>query len=252
MEHLILNWNYFLKPFKKLFKNVNKESYLVLFGMLYATIFFCSFIMGYKTIDLYGRILCSSVLIFPLLFPLNDSITELFDAKISYNMIIAIIICEFLFSIITYGLARLPSPTGWQAQEMYPILTSGFIHIAIADSISLSIGFIANTYVLSKWGIKLFGKSFFLRSFGCTAIGELLFTISTNFITFNFLSTANIADTLNIIVSDYFIKVAYSFLICIPNAFIVNKLRKIMENSNISVLPTNVIPFNTIKARYRT
>ncbi|MBA3284988.1 MAG: VUT family protein, partial [Nitrosopumilus sp.] len=154
------------KKIDKNFRELDKSAYLLLIGMLYATIFFCSFIMGYKTVDLYGRILCSSVFIFPLLFPLNDSITELLDARTSYFMIIAIIICEFLFSFITYGLARLPSPLNWQNQELYPLLTSGFIHIAIADSIALAIGFFANTYILDKRGIKWFGRSFFLRSLG--------------------------------------------------------------------------------------
>lgn len=241
------------QKFLNSFNALDKGSYLILIGMLYATIFFCSFIMGYKTIEVYGRILCSSVLIFPLLFPLNDSITELLDARTSYFMIIAIIICEFMFSFITYGLARFPSPIGWLHQEMYPQLTSGFIHIAIADSISLAIGFFANTYVLEKWGIKWFGKSFFLRSLGCTAIGELLFTISTNLITFNFFSVANIFDTVNIIISDYLLKMIYSFLICIPNAFIVNRLKKVLpKKTHQKTLFENVISIDRISGKYRT
>ncbi len=208
--------------------------------------------MGYKTVEIYGRILCSSVFIFPLLFPLNDSITELLGAKISYFMIVAIIICEFLFSFITYSLAHLPSPLHWQNQELYPLLTTGFIHIAIADSISLAIGFFANTYVLDKWGIKWFGSGFFSRSLGATAIGELLFTISTNLITFHFLSSANLADTINIIISDYILKMGYSFLICIPNAFLVNKVKKYFPRKEDDIKDTNVIPINQINVRYRT
>lgn len=163
---------------------------------------------------------------FPLLFPINDSLTEIFGEKTSYLMIIATIICEFLFSYITYFLASLPSPALWKNQEIYPVLTSGFLHIAVADSISLAIGFFANTYVLARWGVKIFGKGFFIRSLGATAVGELLFTISTNLITFHYFSVANIWETSNIIISDYVLKMIYSLIICIPNAFVVYKVKK--------------------------
>lgn len=241
----------FLKQISAYFSGIDKGAYLVLLGMLYATIFFCSFIMGYKTVDLYGRILCSSVFIFPLLFPINDSITELLGAKVSYLMIIAIIFCEFTFSLITHALAVLPSPSHWQNQEIYPLLTAGFIHIAIANSISLAIGFFTNTYILDKWGIKWFGTGFFRRSLGATALGELLFTISTNLITFHVLSTASLIDTTNIIVSDYILKMAYSIFICIPNAFLVSLIKKQMKKEDL-ISDKKVIHLSKIRVRYRT
>lgn len=242
---------HFIKKIVAYFSNIDRGAYLVLIGMLYATIFFCSFVMGYKTVDLYGRILCSSVFIFPLLFPINDSITELLGAKTSYLMIVAIIFCEFMFSFITYALAILPSPSHWQNQEIYPLLTTGFIHIAIADSISLAIGFFANTYVLDKWGMKWFGSGFFRRSLGATAVGELLFTISTNLITFHILSTENLMDTTNIIISDYILKMAYSFIICIPNAYLVSLIKKHLKKED-TIKDRKIIPLNEIRVRYRT
>ncbi|CZQ03387.1 conserved hypothetical integral membrane protein [Legionella pneumophila] len=209
--------------------------------------------MGYKTVDLNGRILCASVFVFPLLFPINDSLTEIFGEKTSYLMIIATIICEFLFSYITYFLASLPSPALWKNQEIYPVLTSGFLHIAVADSISLAIGFFANTYVLARWGVKIFGKGFFIRSLGATAVGELLFTISTNLITFHYFSVANIWETSNIIISDYVLKMIYSLIICIPNAFVVYKVKKII-NANCTNKETayNVMNINQLRTKYRT
>lgn len=245
--------NFVFSKIYRYFKSIDRGSYLVLLGMLYATIFFCSFVMGYKTIELHGSILCASVFVFPLLFPLNDSITEILGSRISYFMIFSIIVCEFLFSYITYSLAILPSPQNWQNQEIYPLLTSGFLHIAIADSISLFIGFITNTYVLDKWGIRLFGSSFFMRSLGCTAIGELLFTISTNLITFHYYSQANLLETSNIIISDYLFKMIYSFGICVPNAYLVKKIKKmLLKNNEVEFINENIIPMNQRRVKYRT
>ena len=235
------------------FKELDKGCYLIVIGMLYITIFFASFVMGYKTVDLNGRILCASVFVFPLLFPINDSLTEIFGKKTSYLMIIATIICEFLFSYITYFLASLPSPALWKNQEIYPLLTSGFLHIAVADSISLAIGFFANTYVLARWGVKFFGKSFFMRSLGATAVGELLFTVSTNLITFHYYGVANIWETSNIIISDYFLKMIYSFFICIPNAIMIYKIKKLINASNNNNENSyNVMNINQLRTKYRT
>ena len=233
------------------FYSIDRSVYFILLGMLYATIFFCSFVMGYKTVALYGRILCSSVFIFPLLFPLNDSITELLGAKISYFMIISIIICEFMFSFITYILAGLPSPPHWHNQEIYPLLTTGFIHIAIANSISIAIGFFTNTYILDKWGIKWFGKGFFSRSLGATAVGELLFTVCTNLITFHILSTASFMDTTNIIVSDYLLKMGYSFIICIPNAYLVGKIKRNLHKED-TTQDKKIFHITQTRVKYRT
>lgn len=242
-----------INSLRRLISKLDKECYLIVIGMLYITLFFASFVMGYKTVDINGHLLCASVFVFPLLFPINDSLTEIFGAKTSYLMIIATIICEFLFSYITYFLASLPSPLLWKNQEIYPVLTSGFLHIAVADSVSLAIGFFANTYVLDKWGFKFFGKGFFMRSLGATAVGELLFTISTNFITFRFFSAASIWDTTNIIVSDYILKMIYSIVICIPNALLVIKVKSIMKSNNTSdYISGNIKEFTPLKPKYRT
>lgn len=231
---------------------IDRDSLLIFIGMLYTTIFFSSFILGYKGVQIGGGILCASVFIFPLLFPINDSISELISPRASYFLIIFIIICEFLFSLVTYCIALLPSPTHWDNQSIYPILTSGFLHIAIADSISLAIGFFANTYIFSKWGLKIFGTGFFRRSLGATAIGELLFTISTNFITFHGLGNAGLLDTLNIIGSDYAFKMLYSLLICIPNAYFVQRIKKLKYAEHTKQTQnTNVFALKLTEPSYR-
>lgn len=248
-----MNNNLYQKSLSLLSK-VDKEFYLIAIGMIYITIFFSSFVMGYKTVEFHGHLLCASVFVFPLLFPINDSLAELLGSKTAYLMIIATIICEFMFSYLTFILASMPSPSHWKNQEIYPLLTSGFIHIAIADSLALALGFFANTYFIGKWGVKLFGRGFFIRSLGATAVGELLFTVSTNLIAFNILGSATLTDTFNIIFSDYIFKMAYSFVICVPNAYIVFKIKQLMNKTDDAGqnLGDNILDISKLKLRYRT
>lgn len=215
-------------------KKFMRDITLIGIGMFYMTLFFSSFVMGYKAISYSGHIICSSVLIFPLLFPINDSISEVLDKRATYLMILITIICEYLFSSVTYLLASCPSPAHWEHQDIYNILTSGFLKISVADSISLSIGFVANTYVFNRWGLKVFGKGFFRRSLGATAIGELFFTISTNFLAFLVFGKASTEDTFSIIIFDYIFKMGYSVIICIPNAIFVGWIKSKMQINETS------------------
>ncbi|MCW8451908.1 VUT family protein [Legionella quinlivanii] len=234
--------------------NVKKESmsfYLIIIGMIYSTIFFTSFVMGYKVISIHSHILCSSVFIFPFLFPINDALTELFGAKTTYIMILTTIGCEFFFGVATYLLASMPSPPTWDNQELYSTLTTGFLHIAFADSLSLAVSFFLNSYYINKWGLKLGGRKFFYRSIGATAIGELVFTVMTNLITFNSFNVANISDTYNIILSDYLLKMIYSLIICIPNAMMVNWIKAKLSQSNDVNASENVISITNARVRYR-
>ena len=211
----------------------NRDFFLVLIGMIYITIFFSSFVMGYKTVKLFNHTFCASIFVFPLLFPINDSISEILGKKTSYYMIIFTVFCEILFTSVTYFLASLPSPENFPNQEIYKTLTSGFYHIIIANSIALTLGFFSNTYFLNKWGKKFYGKNFFIRSLAATGIGEIIFTVITNFIAFYFFNKTSILNTIDIILSDYLFKFVYSFFICIPNALLVNKIKNIINNKSL-------------------
>lgn len=65
------------------------------------------------------------------------------------------------------------------------------------------------------------------------------------------LSTANLMDTTNIIISDYILKMAYSFIICIPNAYLVSLIKKHIQKEDI-IKDRKIIPLNGIRVRYRT
>jgi len=195
------------------------DKLIVLLSMLYMSLFLASLTVAYKIVAFGHELYCASILIFPLLFPLSDALSEIYGASIAKSMIWYTILCEAIFVLLTNIAIHLPSPSSFQHQAEYNFLVGGFIHVLLANAISLYFSFYLNIFFLNKWKILLKGKYFYLRSLGATAIGEISYTILTNIIAyFGILSWPEI---FNIIFSDYIVKLIYSVIIAYPAAFLV-------------------------------
>ena len=214
---------------------------IVLLSMLYMALFIASMTVGYKIVIFGKQLYCASILIFPLLFPLSDALSEIYGARIAKSMIFYTIICEIIFVALTNIAISLPSPATWHHQNSYNFIIGGYIYILSANSIAMIVSFYLNVYLINKWRIMLDGKYYFLRSLGATAIGEISYTIITNIITyFNMLP---FGDILNIIFSDYLFKLLYSVVILYPSSLIVvyvrSKYGMIRYSENFTPFKTN-------------
>lgn len=217
---------------------------IVLLSMIYMALFIASMTVGYKIVIFGKQLYCASILIFPLLFPLSDALSEIYGAKIAKTMIFYTIICEIIFVALTNFAISLPSPETWHHQHAYDFIVKGYIHILIANSIAMIISFYLNVYLINKWRILLDGKYYFLRSLGATAIGEVSYTIITNIIAYIHMYTFN--DILNIILSDYLFKLVYSIIILYPSSLVVVYVRSKYGMIRYS---ENFTPFKTSNAK---
>ena len=192
---------------------------IVLLSMIYMALFLSSMTVGYKIVIFGKQLYCASILIFPLLFPLSDALSEIYGSSIAKSMIFYTIIGEAIFVTLTNVAISFPSPQTFHHQDAYNFLVGGYIHILMANSIAMIISFYLNVYFVNKWRILLQGKYYYWRSLGATAIGEISYTIITNFIAyFKMLPWQDIA---NIILSDYSFKLIYSIIILYPGALLV-------------------------------
>lgn len=202
--------------------NKNNESpfnAIVLLSMIYMSLFFASITVGYKIVAFGNQLYCASVLIFPLLFPFSDALTEIYGTNIAKSMIWYTVICEAIFVSLTNIAIRLPSPANWHHQSEYNFFIDGYTHILLANATALIVSFYLNIFLLNKWRRLLKGKHYYMRSLGATAVGEITYTVITNIITYyGVLSWQN---TINVIISDYCFKLIYSAIIAYPAALLV-------------------------------
>jgi uncharacterized integral membrane protein (TIGR00697 family) len=205
---------------------------VILISMLYMTLFFASITVGYKIVIFGTQLYCASVLIFPLLFPLSDALSELYGASIAKSMIWYSAICEAVFVVLTTAAIHLPSPSSWSHQDAYNFLVGGYMHILFANVTAMVLSFYLNVIFLNKWRILSRGKYYYLRSIGATAIGEISYTIITNIIAY--VGVLSWADIFNIIISDYLFKLVYSVIIAYPGALFVIHFKRKYKISNYS------------------
>jgi uncharacterized integral membrane protein (TIGR00697 family) len=216
----------------------------IFLSMVYITLFLASMTVGYKIVAFGHELYCASILIFPLLFPFSDALTELYGAKIAKNIIWYTLICEIIFVSLTNAAIKLPSPSNWHHQEEYNFLAGSFIHILLANATALLVSFYLNVILLNKWRILLKGKRYYLRSLGATAVGEITYTFITN--TIAYFGVLHWNEIVNIIVSDYVFKFIYSAIIAYPAALFVTHI-KISINKNNEKQEYNPFNYQTIQ-----
>lgn len=219
------------------------EKYIVLLSMIYMALFFASITVGYKIVAVGHSLYCASILIFPLLFPFSDALSEIYGAKVAKSMVWYTIICEIIFVTLTNVAIRLPSPPAWVHQPEYNFLVGGYVHILLANSTALLISFYLNIIVLNKWRVILKGKHYYFRSVAATAMGEISYTVITNIIAYA--GIMRWPEILNIIVSDYLMKMIYSLIIAYPAALLVTYTR--MNYSSAQTVYFNPFENSTIK-----
>ena len=69
--------------------------------MLLLTFSVASMVLAYKTVGVWGITITGSALVMPLRYIMGDIITELYGYYVAKRMIIYLIVCWFVFSLLT-------------------------------------------------------------------------------------------------------------------------------------------------------
>lgn len=213
----------------------NENDYILFIGMVYMSLFLASLTVGYKLVAFGHQLYCGSVFIFPLLFNISDVVAELYGRRLARNLIWFTLICECLFVLSTNLVVKMPHPITWHHQIDYNYVVGSYPRILIGDILAISFSFYVNVRLISQWKLIWNGKFFFLRSVGATAIGEIVFTILTNFIAF--IAVVSYKDIAKIMLFDYLFKLVYSIIAAYPLSLFVAfiKIHK-QGHSDLSLL----------------
>ena len=218
----------------------SQYKYITFLSMLYMTIKLTTVVLIYKIISVGPFSASASTLVMPLWFVMGDVIAEVYGYKIARQIIWIAIICQFIFAFACAGLIALPASSGWTHKEAYDQVLGKLPRVAIASFLAIVSGAFINAYAISKWKILLFGKYFWLRSLGASAVGELVFTIVA-YLT-EFLGVVPISILLHLMIASYVIKLILNPILVVPSLFVVSALKK-MEGVDIYDFGTNFNPF---------
>lgn len=208
--------------------------YLMFIAMLYLTIDLVSAALAYKFVKIDNLFFSAETLIFPLTYTITDIISEVYGYKIARNLIWQVLFGDFLFSLLTSLLVKIPSPTV-EIQNMYNFVFADLLRGSTAETLGVLCGIFANIYAISKLKILTRGKYFWLRSIGSSTIGELVLVVIAMPILF--FGKTSIGNLFSLMAFSYLYKIVFAIAAAYPATVIVKILTK---SENVDAYDYNV------------
>ena len=158
--------------------NVIKYSFAI-----YAGSIIIQNILATKQIDVGIFTVTTGILISPVVFMIQDVISEIFGYKQAKKMIIAGFGMNFL-AVLLFTLAiKLPSSQFWENQASFEAILGTTLRISVASFTAYLVGSLTNSKVLVK--IKeYYPDKLFVRLISSTVVGQLIDNLLFAFIAF--------------------------------------------------------------------
>jgi uncharacterized integral membrane protein (TIGR00697 family) len=187
--------------------NMNKLS--TLSGVFCASLIISN-ILAFKTFTLFGLMLPSAVIMFPIVYIVNDMLAELYD----YKTVKQIIYTGFfmnLIAVIAYSIAiKLPSSPFFTGQDAFELVLSNSLRVLIASMIAYLVGSFTNLKIMNTLKNKNKDKGLAFRCILSTVFGESADAFC--FILIAFLGTMPFNQLLIMITGQALFKIVYEIV----------------------------------------
>jgi hypothetical protein len=193
--------------------------------MAYMMIALLSTLFVYKIVSIGPTIITAGALLSPLWYFTADIITEVYGYNITRKVIWSELFLEFIFVSLGFFFIMLPSPEYWSLDSAYKSIFSNLPRVMVGSIVGTLAGSFINSYLISKWKILLKGKSFWLRSLGANAIGQLFLSASTSIIDLG--GAIPLTEIVKEIFTAFPLKLASLSLLIIPTAIITEVLKRV-------------------------
>lgn len=195
-----------------------------------------------KICDFFGFSIGAGTLIFPLLYVLNDILTEVYGFTAARKVIWTALIWNCIFTIFIYIILLLPSSPHFEQKEAFEQIFFISPRIVLASIFSYFVGELLNSNIIATLKIKFQGRFFALRAIFSTLISSAC--ESSVFAYIAFAGRIPNRELTQMIVLLTLIKVVYEILI-MPFTLKFTTFLKRSEGVNIFEKPTwrAFIPF---------
>ena len=169
-----------------------------------------------------------------------DVVAEVYGFRIAKKLVWSGLFSFLFLAISIFVCFMMPYPKFWKSTiDAYQLALGSVVRTALVSSVTVFLGQLVNTYLITKWKVLLRGRFFWLRSSGSSIIGDAVTVTLTTVGVFSGrvpvgLFTHNILQELVIMVS-------FSILGAVPATLIVKLVKRYenfdQENSHISYNP---------------
>ncbi len=210
-----------------MFENLTKtELYATLTGIFTACLIISNIIAG-KTFDFFSFTLPCGVMIFPIIYIVNDVLAEVYGYEKARRVILLGFFMN-LVAVICYNVTIwLPAPVFFENSEAFSIVLGSTARLLVASFVAYLVGSLVNakmmTY-LKKWD----EKKLFFRCIVSTLFGEGLDALL--FITIGFFGTMPTEALLMMIVAQALFKTVYEIIVYPLTRYVIGSVKALPEN----------------------
>lgn len=202
---------------------MKKDNVFSIVVSLYVACLLVSNIIASKVFMLGTVILPTAVILFPLVYILNDVLTEIFGFKKARQTIITGFGIN-LFVVLVYNIAiLLPAPPfAMDMSNAFALILGNTARMLLASFAAYLVGSTSNAWVMQKMKDKN-EKTLFLRCIGSTFVGEGLDALI--FITIAFIGTMPIANLFIMVVSQWLFKTLFEVVFYPLTRVVITKMK---------------------------
>lgn len=210
---------------KKIFKT-KSELFTTLTGLFIGCLLISN-VLASKTFTFWGLILPTAVIIFPVVYIVNDVMAEIFGFQRAKRIIYTGFMINLL-AVFCYNIAiLLPAPEfAIEGANAFAITLSSTWRVLIASLAAYIVGSITNSYIMVKMKEKS-EKNLMLRCIISTLAGEGLDALF--FITIAFIGTMPITNLLVMIVAQAIFKTLFEVVVYPITKLVIKTLNNLPE-----------------------
>lgn len=211
-----------------MFKNTDltkTDLYAILVGIFCAGLIISNIIAS-KTFEFFWITLPCGVIIFPLIYIVNDVLAECYGFKKARRAIYLGFFMN-LIAVICYNVTMfLPAPAYFTGDSAFHTVLGSTLRLLVASFAAYLIGSLINAKLMVYLKGKYENKLFF-RCISSTFAGEGMDALI--FITIGFLGTMPVSALLTMIVAQALFKIAYEVVVCPLTRHVIHNVKDLKD-----------------------
>lgn len=209
-----------------MFENLTKtELYAALTGVFTAALIISNIIAG-KTFDFFSFTLPCGVIIFPIIYIVNDMLAEVYGYKKARRVILLGFLMN-LVAVICYNVTiMLPAPVFFTSSDAFSTVLGSTFRLLIASFAAYLVGSLVNAKLmvyLKKWD----EDKLFFRCIVSTLFGEGLDALI--FISIGFLGTMPFEALVVMIVAQALFKTVYEIIVYPVTRYVIGSVKTLPD-----------------------
>lgn len=207
-------------------KKEKKIEILKISFAIYAAAIVIQNILATKQIDIGMFTVTTGILVSPIVFIIQDIVSELYNYKEAKRMVIVGFIMNFI-GVLLFTLAiYLPASEFWSNQQAFASVLSTTLRISTASFLAYLIGSLTNVKVMTALK-KRFPNSLFVRAITSTIAGQLL--DNAVFSCVAFVGVLPFSAVISMIVGATLFEILYEVIFYPVTKIAISKVKKAIE-----------------------